>query len=144
MEKYANMVRITSFCHSELQPPSDTIQHSAPHGALHCKPNLIHHYTAQDRIHGDTSSLQSRSRSRSRNTTQQRQFRRTPKGPGRVPLPTWRTSGSRSSRCSRTCSGPSCTCALSRGPEDRRGSDRSAGSRWTAAPEIDQIEGAGR
>ena len=73
------------FWHSELQPPSGTIQHSAPHGALHCKPNLMHHYTAQDRIHGDTSSLQSRSRSR--NTTQQRQFRRTPKGPGRVPPP---------------------------------------------------------
>lgn len=48
---------------------------------------------------------------------------------------TWRTSGSRSSRCSRTCAGPSCTCELSPGPKDRRGLDQSEGSRWTAAPE---------
>nr|ACN36128.1 unknown [Zea mays] len=62
------------------------------------------------------------------NTTQQR-----PQRPGRENT-TWHTSGSRSSRCSRTCAGPSCTCELSRGPKGRRGSDQSAGNRWTAAP----------
>jgi hypothetical protein len=72
------------------------------------------------------------------NTTQQR-----PQRPGRENT-TWHTSGSRSSRCSRTCAGPSCTCELSRGPKGRRGSDQSAGNRWTAAPETQQVEDAGR
>lgn len=47
---------------------------------------------------------------------------------------TWHTSGSRSSRYSRTCAGQSCTCARSPGPKGHQGSGPSAGSRWTATP----------